>query len=64
MARCRVDTSIERKEVKGFAFPLGVYPIEDMTPKEGYALWFEPADESDGTKNKIIDRTILSSTTV
>lgn len=45
MARCRVDKSIERKEVSGFAFPLGVYPVEEMKPREGYACWFEPADE-------------------
>ncbi len=47
MARCRVDKSIERREIDGFAFPLGVYPIEDMTPREGYAVWFEPADGTD-----------------
>lgn len=45
MARCRVDRSIERKEINGFAFPLGVYPVEAMTPREGYACWFEPADD-------------------
>lgn len=44
MPRCRVDTSIERVEMAGFAFPLGVYPIEPLTPKPGYTITFEPAD--------------------
>jgi hypothetical protein len=33
--------------VEGFSFPLGVYPIEEMTPKAGYSLQFEPADGDD-----------------
>lgn len=50
MPRCRVDRSIERKVIEGFDFPLGVYPIEAMTPREGYTLAFEAADggEADG----------------
>jgi hypothetical protein len=28
----------------GFSFPLGVYPIEPLTPKAGYTMEFEPAD--------------------
>lgn len=44
MPRCRVDTSIERIVVEGFDFPLGVYPMETLTPKEGYTLAFESAD--------------------
>lgn len=44
MARCRVDKSIERVEIAGFAFPLGVYPIEPMEPRAGYTMTFEPAD--------------------
>jgi hypothetical protein len=44
MPRCRVDTSIERVEMEGFAFPLGVYPIEPVRPKPGYTITFEPAD--------------------
>lgn len=27
-----------------FSFPLGVYPVEEMTPKAGYTMEFEPAD--------------------
>jgi hypothetical protein len=46
MARCRVDKTIERVEVGGFAFPLGAYPIEPMQPREGYTLAFEAADGS------------------
>ncbi len=44
MARCRVDNSIERVQMEGFAFPLGVYPIEPVEPKPGYTITFEPAD--------------------
>lgn len=44
LIRCEVDPSIERVEVNGFKFPLGVYPVEDIDPKPGYRLEFEPAD--------------------
>lgn len=44
MPRCRVDKSVERIQVSGFDFPLGVYPIEPMTPREGYTVAFESAD--------------------
>jgi hypothetical protein len=48
MARCRIDQSIKRIEKAGFAFPLGVYPVDDIEPKQGYTTAFEPAD--DGTE--------------
>lgn len=49
MARCRIDKKLERVEIEGFAFPLGVYPIEPMKPRPGYTVTFEPADgESPG----------------
>lgn len=44
MPRCQVDAKIERVVVDGFHFPLGVYPVETMTPKQGYSMDFEPAD--------------------
>lgn len=44
MARCRVDQSIERVTMNGFAFPLGVYPVEDVAAQPGYTMAFEPAD--------------------
>ena len=44
MTTCQIDESIERKSVKGFKFPLGVYPVEPMTPIAGYSSEFEPAD--------------------
>ncbi|MCC6660397.1 MAG: hypothetical protein IT437_05880 [Phycisphaerales bacterium] len=47
MARCRVDETIERQAAGGFQFPLGVYPVEPMTPKPGYCVDFEPADGGD-----------------
>ncbi len=30
--------------MESFSFPLGVYPVEKMTPKAGYTMEFEPAD--------------------
>jgi hypothetical protein len=39
-----VDDTLERTVVNGFEFPLGVYPVEPMTPRAGYAVEFEPAD--------------------
>jgi hypothetical protein len=50
VARARVDTSIQRQTapVDGggtFDFPLGVYPVEPMSPVEGYTLAFESADD-------------------
>lgn len=47
MGRCRVDQSIERVVVDGFAFPLGAYPVEGMEPKPGFTLAFESADGDD-----------------
>lgn len=47
MLGCKADPTIERKIIDGFHFPLGVYPIEEMTPKAGYSLQFEPADGDD-----------------
>ncbi len=50
MPRSSVDESVERVVVEGFAFPLGVYPVEPMTPRPGFRSDFEPADggEDDG----------------
>lgn len=42
--RCEIDPSVERHVIDGFAFPLGVYPVEPMTPISGYTVAFEPAD--------------------
>lgn len=47
MARCRVDKSIERVVVNDFAFPLGAYPVEQMSPRPGYTVAFEQADGGD-----------------
>jgi hypothetical protein len=48
MRRAAIDQAIERREVQGFAFPLGVYPLETMNPTPGYTVQFEPADGGDG----------------
>ncbi len=47
MVGCLIDANLKRMEVGGFKFPLGVYPVEDMTPRAGYTLNFEPADGDD-----------------
>ncbi|HRJ49435.1 MAG: hypothetical protein KF787_04760 [Phycisphaeraceae bacterium] len=44
MSVCKLDPSLERIVVGNFQFPLGVYPIEPMTPRPGYTLLFESAD--------------------
>lgn len=49
VCRVMVDPAIERKEINGFAFPLGTYPTEPLTPVAGYTVQFEPADGSDPT---------------
>lgn len=49
MGRCVLDTTIARKEIAGFKFPLGVYPIETMSPRPGYAVNFEAADGDNNT---------------
>lgn len=48
MPRCRVDKSIERLVVNGFEFPLGVYPVEELSPREGFTVAFEAADGGEG----------------
>lgn len=44
IVRCQVDPKISRKVIDGMSFPLGVYPVEKMTPRAGYTLEFESAD--------------------
>jgi hypothetical protein len=46
---------------EGFSFPLGVYPVEEMTPKPGYAVDFEPADgdENEGQWEEWPDRYVF-----
>jgi hypothetical protein len=41
---CQADPSIRRVVIGNFQFPLGVYPVEDMTPVPGYSMAFEQAD--------------------
>ncbi len=52
MSRCSVDNSIQRVTVDGFDFPLGVYPVEEMQPKEGFTLNFESADGGDDPEDE------------
>ncbi len=44
MHRCLLNPALERVRVNGFAFPLGVYPVEPIAPTSGYTVDFEPAD--------------------
>jgi hypothetical protein len=45
--RCQVDETVERVTIGDMKFPLGVYPVEEMEPRQGYAVDFEPADGAD-----------------
>lgn len=44
LMRCQADPSIRRVVIGNFQFPLGVYPVEDLTPAPGYSMAFEQAD--------------------
>lgn len=61
MGQCVVDSSIQRIVADGFSFPLGVYPVEEMTPVAGYSVDFEPADgdEHDGDWEEWPDRYVF-----
>jgi len=48
MARCQVDPKLKAIRMGGLTFPLGVYPVEPMTPRAGYSVVFEPADTDGG----------------
>lgn len=52
MARCRVDPTVNRVDMQGFTFPLGVYPVEAIEPKQGYTMAFEPADEGPSDRSE------------
>lgn len=47
MITCSPDPSIQRVTIGDFSFPLGVYPVEALTPAPGYRVDFEPADGTD-----------------
>lgn len=47
LVRAQADTSIDRQSVGLMKFPLGVYPIEPMEPRQGYLSQFEPADSEE-----------------
>jgi len=44
MSRVLIDTSLKRTEIEGFAFPLGVNPVEPLSPVPGFVQQFEAAD--------------------
>ncbi len=56
--RCQVDESIERVVIGDMKFPLGVYPVEPMEPRQGYAVEFEPADGGEDDDTDVDDPTI------
>lgn len=47
MPRALSDPSVGRVVTNGFSFPKGSYPVEALTPKPGYSIFFEPADGDD-----------------
>lgn len=47
MIRCAINDTADRRSLGGMRFPLGVYPIEPMTPRQGYSVDFEPGDGGD-----------------
>lgn len=53
MSLYEIDKNIERKEIRGFAFALGVYPTKTMTPKQGYIVEFESSDSDTGSPSDI-----------
>lgn len=61
MIGCSINPKLERHEIGGFRFPLGVFPVEPMTPKAGYTVHFEPADgdEHDGEWEAWPDRYVF-----
>ncbi len=48
LTTCQADPSITRNVKGTFRFPLGVYPVEELTPRAGYVMEFEPADGGSG----------------
>jgi len=44
MYTCQLDPTLERVTAGSMRFPLGVYPVEPISPIQGYAVEFEPAD--------------------
>ncbi|MEM8835336.1 MAG: hypothetical protein AAGD00_05905 [Planctomycetota bacterium] len=48
MHRIELDPNISRVTLDGFAFPLGAYPVEQMSPLSGYYEEFEVADGGEG----------------
>lgn len=48
MPRIVVDSSLQRVVQDGFSFPIGVFPVEPMKPRQGYVVEFEPADGGGG----------------
>lgn len=47
MYTCIVDPMLEQVRTGAMTFPLGVYPVEPIEPKPGYAVEFESADGAD-----------------
>jgi len=48
MSRYQIDREIERKDIGGYTFALGVYPTSTMESKPGYIVEFESADSDSG----------------
>lgn len=60
MASCRVDPNLERVKIGDVAFPLGAFPVEEMSPRQGYTILFEPADgDNEGEWEEWPDRYVF-----
>jgi len=48
MPQSAIDSTIERTVIDGYSFPLGVRPLDDLKPRQGYTSDFEPSDGGEG----------------
>jgi len=55
MPTVQVDSSLERRTIDEFRFPLGVYPVEPLTPQPGFVADFEPADGGEEAADPSVD---------
>lgn len=44
MAKTILEPTLEHRVIEGYRCPLGVYPLEELTPRQGYCVEFEAAD--------------------
>lgn len=52
MPRFIIDPTLQRVQMEGFSFPLGVYPVEPIKPRQGFVVEFESADGGGGEERE------------